>query len=56
MRRATCSPRPLPADRFETWFIVHRRHDARMLRDRLREALLELPDVDQRLSIDRRRQ
>jgi diguanylate cyclase (GGDEF)-like protein len=37
--------RPLKAEHFETWFIVHRRHDARMLRDRLREALLELPSV-----------
>jgi EAL domain-containing protein (putative c-di-GMP-specific phosphodiesterase class I) len=37
--------RPVPAERFETWFIVHRRHDARMLRERLREALLELPSV-----------
>jgi diguanylate cyclase (GGDEF)-like protein len=37
--------RPLKAESFETWFIVHRRHDARMLRDRLREALLEFPTV-----------
>src|SRR5690349_20740365 len=37
--------RPVQAARFETWFIVHRRHDARMLRERLREALLELPSV-----------
>jgi EAL domain-containing protein (putative c-di-GMP-specific phosphodiesterase class I) len=37
--------RPIPAGRFETWFIVNRRHDARILRERLREALLELPSV-----------
>ena len=37
--------RPVPADCFETWYIVNRRRDARMLRERLRDALLELPTV-----------
>jgi diguanylate cyclase (GGDEF)-like protein len=37
--------RPLPAPRFETWFIANRRNDARMLREKLRQALLELPTV-----------
>jgi EAL domain-containing protein (putative c-di-GMP-specific phosphodiesterase class I) len=37
--------RPVPAERFETWYIVNRRRDARMLRERLRDALLELPSV-----------
>jgi len=37
--------RPITADRFETWYIVNRRNDARALRDKLRSALLELPSV-----------
>jgi diguanylate cyclase (GGDEF)-like protein len=37
--------RPMPAGRFETWFITNRRHDARLLRNRLREALAELPKM-----------
>ncbi|MDQ0473723.1 putative bifunctional diguanylate cyclase/phosphodiesterase [Labrys wisconsinensis] len=36
---------PMPATRFETWFIAHRRRDARLLQARLRTALLELPEA-----------
>jgi diguanylate cyclase (GGDEF)-like protein len=35
--------KPMPAARFETWFITHRRHDARDLRNRLEQTLAALP-------------
>lgn len=36
--------RPVPASRFETWFITNRRRDARILREKLMAALQDLPN------------